>query len=438
MDKHSISLDEKRRALERVLGSDTFSRSEQLRKFLRFICEADFHGRSNEINEYNLGVSVLGRKSDFNPAEDSCVRSRAHELRSKLKAFYEQEDPSNPIQIEIHKGGYIPRFERKNGTAKEQRPSPLDATASVPAQTTPSDPAVGRRSFVLIGIAGVLLGFVLASALLYLRFQSLSDRNQTQRSDPPALSPEMSALWKPFLDGKTPLLICFQARLSFYSPSTGLVVRDFRTNQLTDIQKSKPLQMFQKRMGETEMRETYDYADAGAVESVFLLSPFFARQHKDVNLKRSESLGWEDIRNNDIVILGKPALNPSIQFLLNASDFVDDEDGNIIRNLHPLPGELPSYSNASTHGEGTKYALITVFPGPQPGHSIMVLDGTGSELYWALADAVTDPQYAKEIVQHLRLPSGECPQAYQVVVRADFKSYVPIKIQYVTHHVLKG
>jgi len=436
MLKDSISPEEKQRALERVLVSDTFGRSDQLRRFLRFICEAEFQGRSNEINEYNLGVSVLGRKSDFNPAEDSCVRSRAYELRSKLKAYYELEDPDDPVQIEIHKGGYIPRFERKCEKAQAATTSTADLATSSPTETSPAT-AISRKSIAVIGIAGVLLGILITSTVFFYRFQSLSERSQTQRNDQLALSPELSAIWGPFLDDKTPLIISFQARLSFFSPSTGLIVRDYRTNQPTELQTSKPLQIFQRRMGETEMRETYDYADSGAVNAVFLLSRFFAQQHKAVNLKHSESLGLEDIRSNDIIILGKPALNSSVQFLLNGSDFVDDQDGNVIRNLHPVRGELPTYSNASTHGVGTKYALITVLPGLQPGHSIMVLDGAGSELYWALAAAITDPEYAREIVQHLRLPSGRCPEAYQVVIRADFRSYVLVKIRYVAHHVLK-
>lgn len=81
-----ISADEKRQALERVVASRTFSRSDQLRNFLRYICEAEFEGRARELNEYALGVSVLGRPADYSPTEDSCVRTRAYELRNKLKS----------------------------------------------------------------------------------------------------------------------------------------------------------------------------------------------------------------------------------------------------------------------------------------------------------------------------------------------------------------
>src|SRR6516164_3794944 len=107
-----ISIEEKRQALERVIASRTFSRSDQLRSFLRYICEAEFEGRAHELNEYVLGVSVLGRPADYSPTEDSCVRTRAYELRNKLKSYYRVEAPDDPVQIEIRKGAYIPQFQR--------------------------------------------------------------------------------------------------------------------------------------------------------------------------------------------------------------------------------------------------------------------------------------------------------------------------------------
>ena len=46
-----ISSEQKRRALERVLESRAFSRSEQLRALLRYVCEAEFEGRAQQLNE---------------------------------------------------------------------------------------------------------------------------------------------------------------------------------------------------------------------------------------------------------------------------------------------------------------------------------------------------------------------------------------------------
>ena len=126
MTAASVSNDEKRMALARVLESRTFGRSDQLRAFLRYVCEAELEGRAHQLNEYALGVSVLGRRPGYSPAEDSSVRSRAYELRNKLRTYYQSEGSDDPIQIEIDKGAYIPRF-------SPSRESGAERTATAPA-----------------------------------------------------------------------------------------------------------------------------------------------------------------------------------------------------------------------------------------------------------------------------------------------------------------
>jgi hypothetical protein len=115
----------------------------------------------------------------------------------------------------------------------------------------------------------------------------------------------------------------------------------------------------------------------------------------------------------------------------------DDELG-LIRNLHPAPGEAAEYRSAASHGSGVKYALITLLPGPQSGRHVMVLSGAGAEFPWALAESVTDPARVKELVSHLRMPSGELPTAFQVVIEAAFESNVPVRVRYVTHRTSRS
>jgi hypothetical protein len=121
MNSSFLSTDEKRAALTRVLQSRSLGRAEQLRTLLRYVCDAEFDGKAHELNEYALGVFAFGRPPDYSPAEDSCVRSRAHELRHRLNTYYESEAPSDPVRIHIAKGGYVPRFIRT--TTDSQPPS---------------------------------------------------------------------------------------------------------------------------------------------------------------------------------------------------------------------------------------------------------------------------------------------------------------------------
>ena len=416
----AISAEEKRQALARVLESRTFGRSDQLRGFLRYVCEAEFEGRANQLNEYALGVTVLGRPEGYSPAEDSSVRSRAYELRNKLKSYYSDEAPGDPIQIEIEKGAYVPRFRRR-----------VAAAASAAAAASPGRSAISLNRRRAIAMALIVTGTIVFGIFLSRAKPAgsgLSARASTR---------EMEALWTPFLDRSTPLLISFEVRMFLFAPATGLVVRDFQANKKEDVAQSKALTAFRERMGADQLVETYDYADAGAVQAAFLLGHLLNRE---VGLKHASALGWEDIWNSNVIFVGKSTVNPAIQRVLRDGemDFVDSEWGAAVRNLHPAPGEAAEYPNAPTHGSGKKYGVISVLPGPQPGHRMMILTGAGAELMWALAQSVTDPAPVKDIMSHVLTPAGGLPNAFQVLIEATFESNVPISIRYVTHHVYRA
>src|SRR5689334_11872113 len=147
MASSAVSDDEKRAALARVLDSRAFSRSDQLRAFLRYVCEAEFAGRAQQLNEYALGVSVLGRPEGYSPAEDSSVRSRAYELRNKLASYYRDEAPADPIQIEIEKGAYVPRFRRRGAAAASIADTPRPEVSAI---------AIQRRRLIAGAVSAVL------------------------------------------------------------------------------------------------------------------------------------------------------------------------------------------------------------------------------------------------------------------------------------------
>lgn len=158
--------EEKQTALDRALHSRTFSRAEQLRAFLHFVCEAEMQGRGSDLTEYVIGVSVLGRPKGYSPSEDSSVRTRAYELRQKLQKLYATELPDDLLQIVVTKGAYLPQYVRAPH-------EPLHETSLVapPApehhEFHPGPPLFRRRLGAVAGL--VVLGAVIgaAGALLF-------------------------------------------------------------------------------------------------------------------------------------------------------------------------------------------------------------------------------------------------------------------------------
>jgi len=115
------SAEEKRAALDQVLQSAHFERADQLRSFLRYVCEMELAGRGAELNEHLIGVEALGRPPGYSTTDDSGVRRCAHTLRLKLEEAYATDLAGARVRIELPRGGYQPRFHFAEPMAVEKR-----------------------------------------------------------------------------------------------------------------------------------------------------------------------------------------------------------------------------------------------------------------------------------------------------------------------------
>ncbi len=95
-------------ALSLVLASEIFARSNRLSQFLRFVVEQTLNGHESSLKEYTIGTEAYGRKADFDPGQDTIVRTEARRLRSKLKEYYETEGKSDDVVIFMRSGSYVP------------------------------------------------------------------------------------------------------------------------------------------------------------------------------------------------------------------------------------------------------------------------------------------------------------------------------------------
>ena len=82
------SAEEKRAIVDQIVSSQTLGRSDQLKAFLLFVCESEINGQGADLNEYLIGVQVLGRREGYSTSDDATVRTRAHSLRRKLLDYY--------------------------------------------------------------------------------------------------------------------------------------------------------------------------------------------------------------------------------------------------------------------------------------------------------------------------------------------------------------
>lgn len=144
----TLSQDDLRAALERILLSQLFASSPRSSQFLQYVVNQSLAGRGSDLNEFAIGLDVFGRTSSFDPRTDTIVRVQARRLRKRLADYYANEGSSEPIAIELPKGSYAPEFRLSNQNQPTGRQAFFAAIVD------------RRRSALWIGVAGGLIAFI--------------------------------------------------------------------------------------------------------------------------------------------------------------------------------------------------------------------------------------------------------------------------------------
>lgn len=95
--------------LDQALSSPLFRKAERQSRFLRFVVDAALQSPEAVINEFDIGIAVYDRRTDYDPRTDPIVRVEAARLRARLREYYEVTPPER-VRIDIPKGRYVPLF----------------------------------------------------------------------------------------------------------------------------------------------------------------------------------------------------------------------------------------------------------------------------------------------------------------------------------------
>lgn len=134
--------DEIRSALGRVVGSETFSRSERSRDLLQYVIERDLNGEADRLKGFSIALDVFDREDSFDPSTDAVVRVQAGRLRDLLDTYYAGEGKDDRIRISVPRGSYVPAYECLSCVSPPREAAEGDEAATAadePAGETPAD-----------------------------------------------------------------------------------------------------------------------------------------------------------------------------------------------------------------------------------------------------------------------------------------------------------
>jgi hypothetical protein len=401
-----------RAQIDRITQSKTFEASDVHRRLLQYLSEKSIAGEADRLKEYTIGIEAFGKPESYDPKQDSIVRLQVGRLRQKLAVYYQTEGVGDPIVVNLPKGAYRLVFD---AAAADLVP----AVEHPPRHWTP---------VLAIGLA-VMSAWAIVATVMAVR----SHRQAAPVAD--AWTPELEALWQPFLDSSRATMVCLGTPLFVRFPNFGFF-RDPKSNDWQEIEKSDRIGAARNALGK-EMLPSYAFTGAGEASAAFLLGRLLATRKKEMRITRSSILSWQQIADEDVIFLGPPKFNLQLDSAALTHDITVEPGG--IRNRKPAgsePAFLEDRIQPGRTSEGETHALISRTAGPSGAGELLVIAGNASADTLAAAEWLTQPWRAKELAAKLRGSSGEIPRHFQAVIQVEFKQGIPVQSSYVYHHVL--
>jgi hypothetical protein len=399
MGENDVRTDARWKLVERVAASRQFQKAARLRDLLLHICRETLLGHTNALTEHQIGSSVFGRKSDYNPSDDSIVRVQARQLRLRLEEYFRDEGRHEPLVIEIPKGNYVPVF-RDAGTSSYAQPG--EENDHGPGTQAG---ALHRRLLMWVPLAAAIVLSVVCAALWW--------QNRQLRS-----------VVAPSAGNREPWLLT-----SIFGPDSpvNVVMGDGSYGTFQDIigdrlrledylQPGYPLSN-----GWLSKQDPRWVSVVGARPLTNFWTMLMAQQMEHLaainrwryTLRYARDLKMRDLAEGNQMLVGSRMSNPWVDLfehdLVFRSEWDDIHKVLLFRNTQAKPGDRNVYASGGPNGEpGPAFAVVALLDRTTASGAssrVLIIEGTnmeGSEAAW---EFLSGPRRNAESLARTSIPS---------------------------------
>ncbi len=406
----------------RIATSGSLGRSELLSDFLLYIVDRCIRGRTEEITEQRIGVTVFGRAEDYDPTDDNIVRSYARKLRKRIEEYFSLEGRAETLRLEIPRGGYTPIFTevappsdqvhdvRASEISDNQEPAIAKAIASTESETPILHKARGYLRVTPGMILALLMGVLLGAGLMLLRHSPLLEPRREALSHVlwrQLFSKDRDTFIVPSDDG----LIIMQHLTERPVPLTAYVDGSYRTPAKTN--------------GESNVAEILRLGGRRVTSVVDLDFVAHLAQLKEVGPERmmiryARDLRMDDLRTGNAILIGSDEANPWIELFRTQLHFrfrfdpqPDKPSG--FENLYPRAGEASLYTTKGQ--EERTYGIVAYLPNLTNSGHVLIVAGLNAAGTQAAAAFLLDPSLMMPTLQRARTAHGDL-QPFELLVGA--------------------
>jgi hypothetical protein len=417
--------------LNGVLESDAFKGSHRSGKFLKYIVSRAVSGDLDSLKERAIGIEVFGRPPGYDTSADAIVRVTASDVRKRLLQHYGRPGIASEYRISLPAGAYIPQITRDPGYHPEE---PLLSAGNV--QIAGHMPGVdsdghstsrrGVERFRLVLLVLLILALNLAAFV--------AAWNHLRKPEHIAVLP-----WSAIFDSsRMTQIITSDPNIAEIEGFTGgqITLSDYANHKY--IPDPSLLTAEQRRFCEVILRG--DKASVVDTQIVMSVSELAQATASKIAVHGARSIQFSDMQSDaNFILLGSPRSNPWANLYNDRLDFrfeYDPKTGKeVIRNVHPRPGELPTYVGAAAGwATGQSYAIMAFLKNVDQSGQILFLAGQTAEGTEAVGKLVNDIPRLDTILKKCGIrPSGS--EHFEVLLRLNILAGSPSNVDAVNCRV---
>jgi hypothetical protein len=434
------SVEERRALIERVAGSEHFSRSARLRDFLLYVGKQSLKDGRAEIHEQEIGAKVFGRSATYDRSQDNIVRVNATELRKRIDLYFASDGLHEPLILEIPRGGYKPVF-RRRPLASEEPPEPVPQVVephAAPAKEFAAEAARQVAHGKLVRIHAmwgtVCLLLLLGGLVLY----------RHDRAAPKALSawdgkPAIAAFWEGFLGSNQQTDIVLP-------DDSASVIEDIthRPTSLGDylsrdyMRQIQTSEMSPDRKADLDQIFNHNLVTFGGVRAAQkILDEIPASYPRYLTMTRSYTA--DEIKRDNVVLIGGKKSVPWDHLFDDKLNFITDYDDvhdlQFVSNRNPKPGEQAIYAVSHEPNSLVGYSVVAFLPNPSQTGNAIILAGTDSDATTAAAEFLTSEEQLERFRNTLQLK--QFPY-FEVLLKTSRLSGTSLNAEMVAYRIYSG
>ncbi|MBN2280260.1 MAG: hypothetical protein JXQ65_06755 [Candidatus Marinimicrobia bacterium] len=384
-----INKSTQKQLLAKILQSDEFSNSNTYSSYLTYLVESAEVGKC--LKEVTIAIEFFGKDPNFNPAEDTTVRSHMYTLRKKLQNYYLKEGKDDNYRLKVPKGHYMAQFVEVS-----------------------SDESTSGTFFhwildhYYIFIILILIGVIFLLGIKNHDYKRAIGTYKIVEKDDP--------IWKDYIQSDLPVLISVGDHLFFTDQiekyGSRVTVRHGKVNSPEDLEDLK------KRLNDENIRQ----ADEPYFphHSIWSLPPILAMLYaygQTPIMHKSSSIGPQLLGEDNILYLGSIKTLYVFRHVLNKSHFSYEILPHKVTYTPPDSEDVQVFQT-SLHSNGPNEDLVLAVKLPGPANnSIFIIASYHSLGTPEVVNYLINGETRQFVEDKFTEKYGEVPQYFEILFK---------------------